>query len=250
MDEGGRTTQQTSCPPAPPGAAAVRLRPWLVTGGLLVVLAILTGNVLAHGPLIGLDQHIRDAVQARATSPAWRWLNAGRYSPARLPTYLGRYYVAVPVLALTAVILAIRRHTLRPVAAAAIGAVLLTTVIPAKILIGRVGPGLTTVGAHGLGVFPSGHTTTACVCFSLAVLLTVAGRPGWVRWPAMVGLAVIWLLVGAALVWRDFHWFTDVAAGWALSALIIELALWATRDRRRPDDTAADRGTGRLTGDP
>ena len=47
-----------------------------MTGGLLVVLAVLTGNVLAHGPLVGLDEHIRDAVQAPATSPAWRWLNA------------------------------------------------------------------------------------------------------------------------------------------------------------------------------
>jgi membrane-associated phospholipid phosphatase len=230
VDEPGQTITELPAP-APAGRAA-RLRPWLVTGGLLLVLAILTGNVLAHGPLISLDQHIRDAVQARATAPGWRWLNAGRYSPARLPTDLGRYYLAVPVLALTAAVLAVRRHTVRPLVAAAIGvALLLATVIPGKILIGRVGPGLTTVGAHGLGVFPSGHTTTACVCFSLATALIVAGRPGWARWLAVAGLAVIWLLVGAALVWRDYHWFTDVAAGWALSALIVELALWVARDR-------------------
>ena len=233
MDKASPATQEVTRPPAPPWPDAARLRAWLVTGGLLVVLAVLTGNVLAHGPLVGLDEHIRDAVQARATSPAWRWLNAGRYSPARPPTVLGRYYVAVPVLALTAVVLGIRRHTIRPVAAAAIGvAMLLATVIPAKILIGRPGPGLATAGAHGLGVFPSGHTTTACVCFSLAVLLILADRRGWARWLAVTLLALLWLAVGAALVWRDYHWFTDVAAGWALSALIIELAMWATRGRR------------------
>jgi undecaprenyl-diphosphatase len=64
------------------------------------------------------------------------------------------------------------------------------------------------------------------------VLLIVAGRRGWARWLAVILLALLWLAVGAALVWRDYHWFTDVAAGWALSALIIELAMWAIRDRR------------------
>jgi undecaprenyl-diphosphatase len=233
VDEAGQTTQEVTRAPAPARRAAARRWPWLVTGGLLLVLAILTGNVLAHGPLVSLDQHIRDVVQARATSPAWRWLGASPHSPAQLVTDLGRNYVAVPVLALTAVVLAVRRRMIRPVAAAAIGVTLvLATVIPAKILIGRVGPGQTSVGPGGLGVFPSGHTTTACVCFSLAVLLIVAGQPGRVRWLAMAGLGVLWLLVGAALVWCDYHWFTDVVAGWALSALIIELALWATRDRR------------------
>ena len=233
MDEAGQTMQEVTRAPAMPSRAAARLWPWLVTGGLLLALAVLTGNVLAHGPLVSLDQHIRDAVQARATSPAWRWLGASTHSPAQLATDLGRNYVAGPALALTAIVLAVRRRTARPVVAAAIGVVLVVaTVIPAKILIGRTGPGLTTVGAGGLGVFPSGHTTTACVCFSLAVLLIVAGQPGRVRWLAMAGLAVLWLVVGAALVWCDYHWFTDVMAGWALSALIIELALWATRDRR------------------
>jgi membrane-associated phospholipid phosphatase len=235
MDEPSRAVREVTRAPAAPRRSPPRLRPWLVTGGLLLVLAILTGNVLAHGPLVSLDQHIRDAVQARATAPAWRWLGASPHSPAQLITDLGRNYVAVPVLALTAVLLAIRRHTVRPVAAAAIGvALVLATVIPAKILIGRVGPGLTTVGAGGLGVFPSGHATTACVCFSLAVLLLVTGQPARLRRLATAGLAGLWLLAGAALVWCDYHWFTDVAAGWALSALIIELVLWVTRDRRAP----------------
>ena len=156
MDEAGQTTQAVTRPPAPPGRGATRLRPWLVTGGLLVVLAFLTGNVLANGPLVGLDQHIREDVQARAHAAAWRWLAGSPHAPAQLITDLGRGYVAVPVLAVIAVVLAVRRHTIRPVAAAAIGvALLLATVIPAKILIARPGPGQTTVGANGqLGLLP------------------------------------------------------------------------------------------------
>ena len=38
--------------------------------------------------------------------------------------------------------------------------------------------------------------------------------------------------VGAALVWCDYHWFTDVVAGWALSALLIELTLGINRAHR------------------
>ena len=41
----------------------------------------------------------------------------------------------------------------------------------------------------------------------------------------LAGLAAVWLLVGVALIWCDYHWASDVLAGWALSALIVWLAL-------------------------
>ena len=48
----------------------------------------------------------------------------------------------MPVLALSTLIVAVRHRSLRPLLAAAAGAVLLmVTVIPAKILTGRAGPG-------------------------------------------------------------------------------------------------------------
>jgi membrane-associated phospholipid phosphatase len=47
------------------------------------------------------------------------------------------------------------------------------------------------------------------------------GRPPW---PS----AALCFLVGVALIWCDFHWFTDVVAGWALSALVIVAALRLT----------------------
>jgi undecaprenyl-diphosphatase len=174
-------------------------------------------------------------VLARAHSTAWRWLAAPPHGPALLLTDLGMNTVAVPVLTAVALALAIRRHTLRPVLTALTGVVLLlATVIPAKILIGRPGPGLPRVAPGHLGVFPSGHTSTACVCFSLAVAMLVAGRPARVRWLALAGLALLWLAVGTALVWCDYHWFTDVVAGWALSGLLVQLTFWINRPRRRP----------------
>jgi membrane-associated phospholipid phosphatase len=204
----------------------------VVTGGLLLILAILTINVLVHGPLVGLDERIRAAVLARADSPAWRWLSDTPHRPAPLLTDLGMTTVAIPVLAAVALALAIRRRTVRPVLIALTGVVLLIgTVIPAKILIGRSGPGLPPVSPGALGVFPSGHTSTACVCFSLAVLMLLAGRPARDWYPALAGLGLLWLGVGAALVWCDWHWFTDVVAGWALSGLLIQLTFWINRPR-------------------
>ncbi len=233
MDEAG--TDQVSADvagqaPARPRRPPIPWSSWLLSGALLLILAVLTIDVLVHGPLTGLDERIRSAVLARADSPAWRWLSDTPHRPAQLLTDLGMDTVAVPVLAAVALALAIRRHTLRPLLIALTGVVLLlATVIPAKIIIGRPGPGLPPVLPGHLGVFPSGHTSTACVCFSLAVLMLVAGRPAQTRYLAVAGLALLWLGVGAALVWCDYHWFTDVAAGWALSALLIQLTFWINR---------------------
>jgi membrane-associated phospholipid phosphatase len=187
--------------PAPPRRLATRPYSRLISGVLLLILIVLTINVLVHGPLTGLDERIRAAVLARADSPAWRWLSDTPQRPAPLLTDLGMYVLAVPILAAVGVALAIRRHTLRPLLIAVTGVVLLLgTVIPAKIIIGRPGPGLPAVVPGQLGVFPSGHTSTACICFSLAVLMLVAGQPTRTRYLALAGLALLWLGVGAALI--------------------------------------------------
>lgn len=242
-------SSQGESPPTPPeaigsGRPPAGPRPWhglrprsavaACNDGLVLILVVLTVNVLADGPLVGADRRIRAAVEARATAPAWRWLSDSWHAPAQLLVDLGNYQVAVPVLAVCALIAAARQAALRPLLAAFAGVVLLlVTVTAAKIAIGRTGPGLSTVGSGGLGVFPSGHTTTVTVCLGLAVMLLFPrpalrsrGRPARV---AVAAVAAVCLLVGAALVWCDYHWFTDVVAGWALAVLIIQAALWLSR---------------------
>jgi membrane-associated phospholipid phosphatase len=209
--------------------AARRRSPWLVPGGLMLILALLTVNVLTNGPLVGVDERIRLIVQAQAHSATWHWVGSGGHAPAVLLVQLGNNQVALPLLALAALIVAIRHHSVRPLLAALIGTTLLLgTVIPAKILIARAGPGLPPVAPGALGVFPSGHTTTSSVCLGLAVLLLARDLPGRAGRTALTGVVVLCFLVGAALIWCDYHWFTDVAAGWALAALIVMAALRAT----------------------
>jgi membrane-associated phospholipid phosphatase len=211
------------------GDPPVRSRPpWLLPGGLLVFLAGLTAGVQAGGPLVSLDQHIRAAVLSRATTPGWYWLIEYRLSPARVLVNLGDSRVAVPVLLLTAVALSVRRRSPGPLAAAGLAVILLlVTVIPAKIILGRPSPGLGPVAAGGWGAFPSGHTTTGSVCYVLTALL-IAGRARRARRAAVAAAMTLSFLIGIALVWRDFHWFTDVLAGWALATLIVLAALRLT----------------------
>jgi membrane-associated phospholipid phosphatase len=218
-----------------------RRPPWLLPGVLALILAFLTASVLAHSPVLDVDGWIRGAVQARAHSARFRWLEGYRYAPVYLLVDLGNNQVAVPVLGLSALIAAIRDRSVRPVLAAMVGLVLLLgTVIPAKILIGRAGPGLPPVAHGALGVFPSGHSATSSVCLGLAAVLLARGLPASARRAVLAIMATVCFLVGAALIWGDYHWFTDVVAGWALAALIVMAALRATglrRNARGPADT-------------
>ncbi len=233
-----RVAPAAALPAAPPRAR------WLVLAGLLLlVLALLTVNVLANGPLITVDRWIRGAAAARADSATWRWVGDRWYSPARLLVELGNNQAAMPVLAVCAAVAARWRRSLRPLIAAVIGVVLLLgTVIPAKILIGRPGPGMPPVAHGAMGVFPSGHASTSSVCLGLAALLVTAGLPAPARRAVLAATAALCFLIGAALIWCAFHWFTDVVAGWALSALVIMAALRLTGlsgNSRSPDAAVA-----------
>jgi len=224
MDE---SRAATAAPPRAASSRAARRKPaWLVPGGLLLILAFLTVNVLTHGPLVAADRRIRQAVRAEAASSTWGWLDDSTHAPARLLVELGNLRVAVSLLAVSAVFVTVRHRCRRPLLAAAIGvALLLGTVIPAKILTARRGPGQPAVAPGHMGVFPSGHTATAGVCLVLAVLLLAPDLPAGIRHAAVAVAAAVCFLVGVALIWCDFHWFTDVVAGWALTALIVMAAV-------------------------
>jgi membrane-associated phospholipid phosphatase len=209
-----------------PVSAARRRPAWLVPGGLLLILAFLTANVLADGPMVAADRRIRAAVQAQANAAGWRWIGHGFYAPAQLLTELGNNQVAVPILIVCALVAAAWRRSLRPLGAAAAGVVLLLAIVTSgKILTDRAGPGLPPVAFGHLGVFPSGHTTTSGVCLALAVLLLVADLPDRARRAVIAIMVALCFLVGVALIWCDYHWFSDVAAGWALTPLIVMASL-------------------------
>lgn len=206
--------------------------PWLVSAVLAVVFGVLTVSVLAGGPLIALDQHVRAAVLARAGTPGWRWLGSGGAPPAQLLVDLGGFKIALPVLGAAVLAAAVGYRSVRPLVTAAVGVVLLfATVTPLKQLVGRAHPGHATLPAGHLGAFPSGHTATFAVCWLLAAAVLTVGAPVWLRRLALAVTVLAVLAVAAALVWCDYHWLTDVAGGAALAGIIVQVTVRLTRPR-------------------
>jgi membrane-associated phospholipid phosphatase len=67
--------------------------------------------------------------------------------------------------------------------------------------------------------FPSGHTTTAFVLFTMLALFTT-------RKVIQVALVLCAILVGLSRVYLMAHWFTDIMAGAVLGMAIAWLSVW------------------------
>ena len=66
---------------------------------------------------------------------------------------------------------------------------------------------------HVAGSFPSGHTTTAGIFFSVLLLRGVGAGRLWLR----LGLVAALVLTGASRIAVGIHWPVDVVAGWLLA---------------------------------
>jgi membrane-associated phospholipid phosphatase len=83
-------------------------------------------------------------------------------------------------------------------------------------------------------VFPSGHTTRASICYVLGALLLAPEVSARLRRMLLALAGVVCFVVGLALIWCNYHWFTDVVAGWALASIIIQLCLVIAGPREVP----------------
>jgi undecaprenyl-diphosphatase len=178
----------------------------------LCAFAAIATEVERGGRLVGLDHRIA------------AWLTVHRSAPvqhlALLAVNLGEPNRAPFVLLMLGIALSVVRRSWDPVRTAAVAVVALTlAVLGAKVAFGRPGPGgpalFPSGGRGGLdawlgpldqGAFPSGHTTTAVVTWSIAVIL-IRGRLGRA---GIALVAAVGLVVGWALVYAGFHWFSDV----------------------------------------
>lgn len=207
-----RVSTDTSVPGGPGRAAR-----WLRPGLLLLVFAVVTWQVVTAGWLVTADHELRRWVLAAAATTVGRAVTpVGRFGAD-----LANWQVAVPVLAVLAGLVAVRRRSVRPVLVAAVaGGVALAAVSWLKQVIGRPGP-VTPPGAFAHGYYPSGHTVTALVCFGCAAYLLGGVLSRSAARLVVAGTAVLCGLVGAALVWCDYHWLSDVLGGGAFGGLVL-----------------------------
>jgi membrane-associated phospholipid phosphatase len=209
-------------------AADVRARTvpgWWFDAVLFAAFVALT-YALARGHLLALDQQVAD------------WSDEHRpgalYWGARVLNYLGQGgQILMPLAVILAVILAVRRRSVRPLLVF-ITAFVLTyvTIGPLKIWLQRAAPHFTgpnraelfnpaAVGPLGMS-YPSGHVANALVWYGVIALLLGALLPV----PPRVRLAILVVppvIVFCTTTYLGFHWLTDSIAGLFLGLILARL---------------------------
>ncbi|MFB6753714.1 phosphatase PAP2 family protein [Streptomyces sp. NPDC056353] len=225
-----------------PVSARSRSLPALV--GLPVLLfALITWQVVADGPLVGVDERLSGAL-----------VHPDRIS--ELLSDLGNVQVAVPVLVVALVYAAwhgrasgVDRWWVPPLAGVVAMALVPALVAPLKEWTDRPG---TPAVPPAVGYYPSGHTATAVVAYGTAALLLFPLlRSPAVRRTLVVLCAVLVLGTSYGLVRRGYHWPLDVVASWCLGVVLLAgVRLVARRTpggSRTPDGGRTPPGVSRST---
>lgn len=238
---GDHPSRPGTLPPVP-GRLPRLLAPWVPLVLLALLLAI-SWQVAGHGPLLRIDDQVRDAIARTDGALPAQTVRPAADHIAQLLSDLGGSLVAIPFLlacSLLSTWRSLRGRVPRwwlPVAAAALTSLLIPLlVVPAKAYFARPGPDGLVLLPDQWGWYPSGHTATAAIAYGTsALLLARATVRSGVRTALRAGALLLGTGVGAGLMWCDYHWFLDVVASWCLSGLV----LW-TLGRLLP--RLADRG--------
>jgi membrane-associated phospholipid phosphatase len=204
----------------------------LLAAGLVIALAGLTADVLHGGYARRFDWLLQEPVRAHLhdTLPRMAGMALSR---------VGQPGIAVVPLLLLGALAARRHRNLRPVLVTAgvlLGTALLVLLF--KAAIGRSAPSSGHDALHAGGSsYPSGHAVAAIVCWGLALeyaaSLSDRAERALPRRRRTLLTAAAAVAAGAGVIALDYHWLSDVLAGWLLGTLILGLAL-AVRPVRGP----------------
>ncbi len=192
---------------------------------IAIALAVLliTMTMLSAGPLHPIDNLINNAPR-----PFWDEL---RLFLILWPDTVASRFVAIPVLAVTALQLAYRHRSWRPIILGAVGVVgMMGLVASMKLFFSRNHPRSfdpAFFGDSGGVSFPSGHGANAILIYGLVLFLIIryqAARPHIIRRLGfcIVGIALLQSVVSAYL---HFHWFTDLATGMIAGGLSLRIVI-------------------------
>jgi undecaprenyl-diphosphatase len=204
----------------------------------LAVFALVLADVLLDGPLRQTDLRGHEWVREH--------VRGGWHVLAYVLVLAGQRFVVVAPLVVAAIASSVRLRSVRPVVVAASVLVVLAVAVPAlKALTGRTAPrsGVDRVFAGGSD-FPSGHALNGVVLWGLTFSYVAAlGGPfaAWVRRHRRLLTLLTALAAGLGTTGMDYHWWTDVLAGWALGVAVLVAVLALDPVRASPARRAASR---------
>lgn len=150
--------------------------------------------------------------------------------------YMDVITLAAGAVTLAVVLVFLRRRRYRealfPVAAV-LGASLANLIV--KAVVDR--PAIETADGSGAS-FPSGTATWSMAAAASLVLLAPASK----RWLAALAGAIFVLGIGAVIAWEEWHYPSDILAGWCLAlawVALLWLALFGARGAQRSNAPAS-----------
>jgi undecaprenyl-diphosphatase len=199
------------------------------------LLVLLTIDVAARGAVTYVDEQVTE------------WL-AGTTGEVPSLSSAGEIGLSGGILAI--VVLVAVQATFRAwpllLAAGNVGAGGLVVVVT-KAVVGRTGPGESTLPDGYPGFYPSGHTAVAALCVGTAAFVLLrwrgllAGRVSPDTGGLVAGL-VAGALAGAGAVLGGHHWVADVAGSLLLTAVVLPLGFASVGVLAPgPDDVPMDR---------
>jgi membrane protein DedA with SNARE-associated domain len=193
-----------------PGDLGLELTTTFAAAGVGLYVFVLYASVIGGGRrLTPADQSLMDLAHRLVTPVATDVL--------KVVTNLGSLPTVATLLVATCLVLVTHDHRLEMTTLLA-GAVLLFVGLHlAKAGIDRPRPPMPLVHAEGSS-FPSGHAAYSTVWVAVAVVVARA-LPGLASRTALVGTGMaICVAVGLSRIYLGVHYWSDVAAGWALGA--------------------------------
>ncbi len=197
-----------------PGDLGLELTTALAVGGVgLYIFTAYTVHVKDHLAPTAFDSQVIDFTRDFQTGVG--------VDVAKIVTAFGSLPVAAGLVALAAVLLAMRRRPVELIVLVLSAIAIYAAVHVTKGAIDRPRPADPLTGSS-LSAFPSGHAAYSTVYVALAV---IAGRVmGLARGASLVTIGVlIAAAIGASRAYLRVHWYSDVVSGWALGAAIFGL---------------------------
>ncbi len=212
---------------------------WLAIVAVWTAVGLLIVNVLDPGPLGRFDDSIATWFEEQRTGDFNGLTNVGS-------GFADTINVVGASLALVAILLASWRRWGEVLLLLTALVLEVTSFLAISHLVGRDRPAIDKLDpAPPTSSFPSGHTAAAvALWFGLALILAFHYRHRLARAFFYGAATALVVAVAISRMYRGMHHLTDVAAGAALGAVCLALAVWVVGEGvvrcRAPDDGAAD----------